>query len=103
MWWMIGIVGVVLAIASVASAETFKYARREEGESWQGKKDPPEDMKPRPKFRVGETVIDTSTGKKKSRTITEISGYRGKGKGQWAWTYYMTDGSIAAESALLKN
>jgi hypothetical protein len=101
MWIVLGVVALLALAAGTARAETFKRAPREAlTETWRGKTDPPAEMQPRPKFRAGDAVIDSSTGKPKARTIDELAG--SKGKGGWSWIYYMTDGSGAAESALTR-
>ena len=100
MWWGIAIVLVALGISAAASAETLKnFPREETPETWRGKTEPPERMKPRPKFKVGQKIVDTSSGKSKEHVIEEIKGYKNK-YGKWKWDYYMTDHAIANEQTL---
>lgn len=100
MWWGLALVLVVFGISAVAHAETFKNAPREETpEHWKGREEPPPRMKPRPRFKIGQKVVDTSTGKPRQHVVDEISGYKNK-YGKWTWTYTLTDGTIAGEESL---
>lgn len=100
MWWGIAIVLVVLGISAAAKAETLKdFPREETPETWEGRKDPPEHMKPRPKFKVGQTVTDSSSSKSRKYVIDRISGYKNK-HGKWSWEYTMTNNTIFGEKSL---
>lgn len=97
-WIIAGILAaIIIAVSSTARAGTFRMAPREEDpETWRGKGEPPSELQPRPKFRAGEAVVETSSGKPVRRIVAETAGV--KRKGGWTWSYYFTDGVGAAEN-----
>ena len=98
MWWLL-VGGVVLLVAGVARAETFRDAPKYTGNAtWRGAGDPPASLTPRPRFKVGQSVLDSSSGKAKRKVIRELRG--SKGKSGWMWDYYFTDGSISSEDVM---
>ena len=97
-WIFAGIlVAIIVAASRTARAGTFRTAPREEDpETWRGAGEPPPELRPRPKFRAGEAVIESSSGKPVRRVVAEIAGV--KRKAGWTWSYYFTDGVGAAEN-----
>lgn len=67
------------------------------GTKWKGC-NPPATMKPAPKFRCGEEVIDTSTGQDRDVKIAYLTA--AQFKGWYVWTYWFTDGSGAHSGTL---
>jgi len=97
----VGVVAAVLFSAKPARADTFRKEKRPiDKQTWHGCGDPPADAKPRPRFKCGDDVIDTSTGKPRKRRVTELAGSKNR-DGSWTWVYVFDDGT-AASSATLK-
>ena len=98
-----GLVVMAVALMGVpARASTLRGMKRPiDAQAWRGCGEPPADMRPRPVFACGDRVTDTSTGKRRQRRVTELSGSQDK-TGAWHWAYLLDDGTAAGAGTLAR-